>query len=141
MADVERLREFVSSTPELDYFRKKAAAGWRLVSVDWERDVPVGAAAKPASREEVPFGLRVADDCQYLTDHVPEKKALIRMMELIVKDQPLSVVAEELNRGGYRTRKGLAWTPLDLFELLPRLIEAGPKIFNDEDYVARRHHI
>ncbi len=140
MANVERVREFLSAPPEADYFRQKAKAGWRLVSVDWERDVAGVPAGKPAPHEEVPFGLKIADDCEHLTEQPPEKMALMRMMEMIVQDQPLTLVAEELNRSGYRMRSGVPWTPSALFDLLPRLIEAGPKILTDEEYVSRKHH-
>jgi hypothetical protein len=90
--------------------------------------------------EDIPFGLRIADDCQHLTEQPPEKQALMRMMELIVKDQPLTEIAVELNRNGYRMRSGTPWTPSALFDLLPRLIEAGPKILTDQEYVSRKHH-
>ncbi len=140
MANVERVREFLSAPPEADYFREKVQAGWRLVSVDWERDDPnAQPMATAATEEEAPFGLTVADDCRHLTEQPAEKKALIRMMEMIVQDQPLPEVAAELNRSGYRMRSGLPWTPSALFDLLPRLIEAGPKILTDEEYVSRKH--
>jgi hypothetical protein len=140
MANVERVREFLSTPPESEYFRQKVKSGWRLVSIDWERDAPSAQPAKPAAPEEVPFGLKIADDCQHLTEQPPEKQALIRMMEMVVQDQPLSHVAAELNRSGYRMRSGAPWTPSALFDLLPRLIEAGPKILTDEEYVSRKHH-
>jgi hypothetical protein len=141
VADVERVREFLSAPPEPDYFREKSKAGWRLVSIDWERDDPAGAAKMAATHEEAPFGLKVADDCQHLTEQPAEKKALMRMMEMIVQDQPLPEVAAELNRNGYRMRSGTPWTPSALFDLLPRLIEAGPKILTDDEYVSRKHHV
>ena len=139
MANVERVREFLSAPPEADYFRQKMKAGWRMVSIDWERDVPGAQPGKTAGQEEVPFGLKIADDCQHLTEQPPEKQALIRMMEMIVQDHPLPEVAAELNRSGYRMRSGTPWTPSALFDLLPRLIEAGPKILTDEEYVSRKH--
>lgn len=106
MAKTERIREAVSTAPSDEYFKTKIAAGWRLVSVEWERDVT---AAKPAGAvyaEETPFGLEVASDCHLLQENQQEKLALMRMLELISKDQPLAEVAVELNRGGYRTRNG-----------------------------------
>ena len=139
MSNVERVREFLSAPPEADYFRKKASAGWRIAAIDWERDVPGTQPAK-TEVEDIPFGLRIADDCQHLTEQPPEKQALMRMMELIVKDQPLTEIAVELNRNGYRMRSGTPWTPSALFDLLPRLIEAGPKILTDQEYVSRKHH-
>ncbi|MFY9803789.1 MAG: hypothetical protein WAK30_11700, partial [Candidatus Acidiferrales bacterium] len=36
---------------------------------------------------------------------------LLSMMELIIQDISISKVAEELNRKGFRTRKGAEWGP------------------------------
>jgi hypothetical protein len=133
----ERVREFLSGPPDPEYFAQKASAGWRLVSVDWERETKAPAApAQPT--EPAPFGLQVADDCVHLAENAGEKRALMLIMELVVQDRPLSQVADELNRLGHRTRAGHAWSPNAIFELLPRLIEVGPKIFDNEEYVARK---
>ena len=136
MAAIERFREFLTGIPEATYFQQKTQAGWRLVSVEWERDVSGAPGSFPT--EEVPYGLEVAGDCQHLQENSLESAALARVMELIVQDRPLPEVAEELNHAGYKTRSGGKWTAPAIFDLLPRLIEAGPKIFNDKDYVARK---
>jgi hypothetical protein len=139
MAKVERVREFLPAAPAAEYFQRKIEQGWKLVSIDWEREVD--AASPPAVEpiEEPPFGLEVADDCTHLKENSGEKKALMLMMELIVKDEPISQVAEELNRRGYRNRDGRSWTAGQVFDLLPRLIEAGPRILTNSEYVARKH--
>lgn len=131
----EQVKDFLSAPPEAQYFAEKLASGWRLVSVSWERDVP--GPVRPRT-EEPPFGLEVSEDCSLLQENAIERLALIKMMELIVKEAPLDVVAAELNRNGYRTRQGSAWTPASIFDMLPRLIEAGPKILVDDEYVARK---
>lgn len=140
MAKIERVREFLPAAPGAEYFRQKLEQGWKLVSIDWEREVEASlpAAVDPPA-EEVPFGLEVADDCKHLKENPGEKNALMLMMELIVKDEPISQVAEELNRRGYRNRDGKSWTPGQVFDLLPRLIEAGPRILTNREYVARKH--
>jgi hypothetical protein len=135
VANIERTRDFLSTPPDAGYFSQKLQAGWRLVAIDWER----GDQAVEAPQEDAPFGLQVAADCMHLTEQPSEKEALLRMMEMIVQDQPLPEVAAELNRSGYRMRTGLPWTASALFDLLPRLIEAGPKILTDEEYVSRKH--
>jgi len=110
-----------------EYLRKRSEEGWRLVAVEWERDTPDdGHGAK--WREEVPYGLRVSDDCLHLEENTREKEALELMLDLIATDRTLSQVAEELNRSGYATRRGSAWTQEAVFEMLPRLIEAAPQI-------------
>jgi hypothetical protein len=71
----------------------------------------------------------------------PRKQALILMMDLIVQDAPLSLVAEELNRKGFRTRAGANWTPGSVFDMLPRLIQVGPRIFSSTEWTARTRHL
>ncbi|MGH9661933.1 MAG: hypothetical protein ACRD96_25520, partial [Bryobacteraceae bacterium] len=51
---------------------------------------------------------------------------------------PYSRVAAELNRLGYRTRDGGEWRPEHVFNLLPRLIDAGPRVFSSAEWVERR---
>jgi len=62
-------------------------------------------------------------------------------MELVVQDQRLSQIATELNNQGFRTRNGFLWNPASVFELLPRLIEAGPRIFTSDEWVERRKRL
>lgn len=91
--------------------------------------------------EVVPYGLKVADDHIHLEREPREHEVLMLTLELIVQDFGLSKVAEELNLRGYLTRKGYPWNAANVFELLPRLIEAGPKIFTSEEWVRRRNSI
>jgi len=62
-------------------------------------------------------------------------------VNMIVDDFPMSGVADELNRQGYRTRKGTKWTAPAVFDLLPRMIEAGPRIFTKDEWVDRRRRL
>ena len=66
---------------------------------------------------------------------------LITMMDLIVQDHPISQVAAELNRRGFQTREGLQWNPVAVFNMLPRLIEVGPRIFSSEEWEERRERL
>ncbi len=133
----ERERDFMTSPPSGDYFNTKTAEGWRLVAVEWER----GATPASIPIEDVPFGLRVASDCQRLEENPDEVQVLILMMETIVQDGPLSQAARVINDRGYRTRDGEKWTPQALFYLLPRLIEVGPRLCTSEEWVERRKHL
>ena len=89
-------------------------------------------------RQEVPYGLMVADDCHYLTDNPAEQEVLLVALEIIVQDQPLSKVSDELNRRGFLTRRGTAWNPSTVFNILPRLVEAGPRLLSSEAWAQRR---
>jgi hypothetical protein len=69
---------------------------------------------------------------------VQEREALIVMLEMIIQEKSLSATAEELNRRGFRTRHNSNWTPGSVFDMLPRLIEVGPRVFSTEEWVVRR---
>ena len=137
MAKVERVREVLTSPPTAEYWREKAADGWRPVAVEWERDAE-GAEQPGVLKEEVPYGLTVADDCLYLIENPTEVEAMRLMLEQIVIDRPLSAVAEELNRRGFRQRSGSEWTQVTVFNILPRLIEVAPRIYSSEDWSEKR---
>ncbi len=66
MGKLERVREEVAGLPSQEYVTEKAAEGWRLVAVEWERDAR-GSEKETGGvnrvREEIPFGLKVSKDC------------------------------------------------------------------------------
>src|SRR5262249_41750802 len=124
--------------PGPDYLREKTEQGWRLIALEWERDAEDSELAR---REEVPFGLKVADDCVDLEDNPDERQALRLMLDLLVDDEiPLSRVSNELNQKGYRTRSGSKWTQAAVFDMLPRLIESAPRIFSTDEWALRKRH-
>jgi len=73
-----------------------------------------------------------------LEEDPQEREVLFQIMELTIQDGPYSAIAEELNRRGFRTRDGGRWTPVSVFQMLPRLIEAGPGILTSEEWQQRR---
>ncbi len=141
MTKTERVRQDVSASFGPDDLRRQSEQGWKLVAVEWERELPEEA-AEPGVPEEVPFGLQVAQDTPpRLEENPTEREVLFLMMELTIQDGPYSVIADELNRRGYRTRLGMKWTPVSVFQMLPRLIEVGPKIFATEEWQQRRQKL
>lgn len=138
MGDVERLRQTVSSFPTDEDVLNRAREGWKLVAVEWERPAPTPTGQR---KVEVPFGLKVSDDCRYLEEDAQEMEVLTSGMELMISECPFTRIADELNRKGFRTRNGEAWSPISVFNLLPRLIEVGPRIFPSEDWAERRKKI
>src|ERR1700689_704971 len=144
MAESERIRESLQSPLDATYMKQREQAGWKLGAVEWERaaaTVPAPPAEPAPSLEDAPFGLRVAGDCEHLEQNPAEMQFLLSMMELIIQDISLVKVAEELNRKGFRTRKGAEWGPVAVFNMLPRLIELTPTIFNNEEWLERRKHL
>ena len=147
MAESERVRESLQAPLDATYLKQREQAGWKMVAVEWER--AAAAAAVPAPEavevtehlEDAPFGLRVAGDCEHLEQNPAEMQFLLSMMELIIQDISLVKVAEELNRKGFRTRNGAEWGPVAVFNMLPRLIELTPTIFNSEEWLERRKHL
>lgn len=135
----ERIRRAVLGEIDFNELRQFQEEGWKLVAVEWERDLPGEplAAAHEAAAEKPPFGLRVKDGSTLESDP-RETEIMVAMMELLIQDGPYSFIADELNRRGYRTREGTIWTPVAVFQMLPRLIEIGPAIFSTEEWHRRR---
>jgi hypothetical protein len=135
----ERIRQTVSGPLSLEEIEEFQRQGWTATAIEWQREVP-GMEAKPGV-EDPPYGLRVGDDCLSLEDDPDETTILVTMMELMIQDGPYSSIAQELNRRGYATREGSKWNPVSVFKMLPRLIEAGPKIFSSEEWHRRRQQV
>jgi hypothetical protein len=141
MANTERTRQVVSGQFGPEELRRKLEEGWKPIAIEWEREIAVEAAAQTTAAPEVPFGLRVAGDCSHLEEDPREREVLFEIMELTIQDGPYSGIAEALNNRGYRTRHGKRWTPVSVFQMLPRLIEAGPGILNSDEWRQRRQKI
>lgn len=141
MASKERLRQVISGPFGSDDFKQRLEEGWQPVAIEWEREMAVEANAQTAPAPEVPFGLQVAGDCSHLEENPTEREVLFQIMELTIQDGPYSGIAEELNRRGFRTRQGKRWTPVSVFQMLPRLIEAGPGILNSDEWQQRRQRL
>jgi len=141
MSKSVRLREPLAGSPTLEYLNQRMAAGWRLVALEWEKESAAAEPEEPAAEEEIPYGVQVSSDGVRLVENPTERQIIILALDMIVDDCPLSRAAEELNRRGYRTRAGVDWTPAALFNLLPRMIEVGPRIFASEEWTTRRQRL
>lgn len=142
MPKIERIREVLSEPLSPEFLQQKAAAGWKPVAVEWQREVE-SAEPPPAGTlvEDVPFGLKIAEDCERLVENPNEKQALMLIMEKVVLDSPMAEIAAELNRRGFRTRQGLYWNEVSVFDMLPRLIDVGPQLLSGEEWVERRRQL
>lgn len=141
MANKERVREVLSTTPTPEYLKSKMDEGFKPVAIEWEREVEAAPPVEAKLRHEVPYGLRVSEDCRYLEQDPDELAVLERMLAMIAGDHSLSKIAGELNRQGFRTRDGGAWTQVTLFNLLPRLIEIAPEILSAREWVTSKERI
>ena len=141
MAKNVRIREPLTGSPTLEYLKERMGAGWKLVALEWEKPADSEMPATQEKVEEIPYGLQVSADCLRLVENPTERQIIILALDMIVEDQPLSQVAEELNRRGHRTRDGKTWSPAALFNLLPRMIEVGPRLFVSEEWTRRRQRL
>ncbi|MDA8017600.1 MAG: hypothetical protein MPN21_09140 [Thermoanaerobaculia bacterium] len=125
MSRSTRIREALDQPLTSDYIDEKMKNGWRPVAIEWERPAEEG----ELTLTEVPFGLRVGNDCHHLVEDTGEMDALRVMLAAIVDDLSMSEVARRLNAAGHRRRDGADWTQVEVFELLPRIIEVAPDIY------------
>ena len=139
MAYVERIRDMIGQPILEEIVKQRVSAGWHLVSVEWRRELPESEMPTDgAFPEDIPYGLRISEDCKGLELDPNEQQALFQMMEMLVQDFPFSGIASNLNEMGFRTRDGKRWNPVAIFNMIPRLIDVGPRLFSTEEWEKRR---
>lgn len=140
MAYFERIRDVVSEPFSSDVIRGRTAAGWQMVSIEWRRELPDSEAPPEGGvfSEDIPYGLRISEDCKRLEVDQHENKVLLLMMDLLAQDFSYSAIVSDLNEKGFRTRDGKPWSRVAVFNMMPRLIEVGPRIFSSEEWEQRR---
>jgi hypothetical protein len=139
MAYFERVRDVLSGPFSPDIIDHRTSAGWQMVSIEWRRELPDSEApSEGAFAEEIPYGLRISDDCKRLEVHEGENQILLLMMDLLAQDFSYSAIVSDLNEKGFRQRNGRPWTRIAVFNMMPRLIEVGPRIFSSEEWEKRR---
>ncbi len=141
----QRSRDLIAGQITLDYFVRKAAEGWTLAAVEWVREIEVEDVAVkaqavdlPLQAEEIPYGVRVSEDGARLEQNPLETTVLLLILEKIVKEKRVTEIADELNREGFKTRRSTPWSATEVFNLLPRLIEVGPKLLKTSGWPERR---
>lgn len=139
MPHFERIRDVVSGPFSLDVLQQRAAAGWRMVSIEWRRELPDSETpSEGAFGEDIPYGLRISGDGLRLEVDPLENRALMLMMDLLGQDFPYSAIVSDLNEKGMRTRSGQPWNRVSVFNMMPRLIEVGPRLFASEEWKAQQ---
>lgn len=135
MAYFERMRDVIAGAFSPQVIQQRTAAGWQMVAIEWRRELPDTEAPPDAtSAEEIPFGLRISDDCKRLEVEPRENEILVRMMDLLAQDFSYSSIVSDLNEKGFRTRDGKPWSRTSVFNMMPRLIEVGPRIFSSDEW-------
>jgi hypothetical protein len=135
MAHFERIRDVISGPFSPEIINQRTGAGWQMVSIEWRRELPDREGpTEGAFGEDIPYGLRISDDCQRLEVHPEENRALMQMMELLGQDFSYSSMVSDLNEKGFRMRDGRPWNRVAVFNMMPRLIEVGPRLFSSEEW-------
>jgi hypothetical protein len=139
MAYFERVRDVVSGPFSPAVIEQRTAAGWQMVSIEWRREMPDSEAPlQGAFSEEIPYGLRISNDGLRLEVDAGENQVLLLMMDLLAQDFSYSSIVSDLNEKGVRTREGKPWNRIAVFNMMPRLIDVGPRIFSSEEWEKRR---
>jgi hypothetical protein len=141
MAYFERMRDVISEPFVADVIRQRAAAGWQMVAIEWRRELPdAEAPTKDSFDEDIPYGLRISDDCKRLESDATEHQVLMLMMDLVTRDFSYAEIVASLNEKGYRMRDGRPWNRVAVFQMVPRLIEVGPRFFSSTEWAERLRH-
>jgi len=141
---MQRIRDVVAGQQlTLDYFMERAAEGWTVAAVEWVRELgdseQADATAASNLDEQPPYGLQVSAAGAHLEENTLEKSVLLLILEKVVKEKRVTEIAAELNASGFSTRRGGHWTASAVFDLLPRLIEAGPQLLESSEWAAFRN--
>lgn len=141
MAYFERIRDIVSEPFSLDVIRQRAEAGWQMVAIEWRRELPDAEAPTESQfDEDIPYGLRISDDCMRLEADPVEHQVLMVIMEGVAMDSSYAEIAAKLNQKGLRMRSGQPWNRVAVFGMIPRLIDVGPSFFSSTEWVERSRH-
>jgi hypothetical protein len=139
MAHFERIRDVISGPFSPEIIRQRTTAGWQMVSIEWRRELPDSESpTEGAFSEDIPYGLRISDDCQRLEVEPTENQVLTLMMDLLGQDFSYSHIVSDLNEKGFQMRDGRPWNRIAVFNMMPRLIEAGPRLFSEEERKTRQ---
>ena len=139
MAYFERIKDVVTAPFSPDVIQRRAASGWQMVSIEWRRELPDGEApAEGVFDEDIPYGLRISEDCKRLESDPGEHRVLMEIMEMLAQDFSYSVIVSSLNEKGLRQRDGRPWSRIAVFKMIPRLIEVGPQFFSSQEWEQRR---
>jgi hypothetical protein len=142
MAYFERIRDVMSGPFSPEVIQERTAAGWQMVSIEWRRELPdMEAPTQGAFREEIPYGLKISDDCMRLEVDPTENQVLMLMMDLLGQDFSYSSIVSDLNEKGFRMRDGRPWNRVAVFNMMPRLIEVGPRMFSSDVWKSRQEKL
>lgn len=137
----QSIRDLVTGELSLEYFAKRFGEGWKVASIEWFRETTGPSApvesADLLNEHALPYGFQVTQD-GIVQENPLEATVLLLILEQIIREKRIQEIAGELNQHGYSTREGTLWSATDVFNLLPRLIEAGPSLLKSAAWQQRR---
>lgn len=140
----QSMRDVLGGEVTLDYLVKRLGDGWKVSAIEWSREsaepaVPVEPPTVLNERTAIPYGFHLTND-GVVKENPAEVAVLILILDEIVKERRLQDIATDLNLRGYLTRSGTPWRASDVFNLLPRLIDAGPSLLKSSAW-QNRHRV
>ncbi|MFZ2023385.1 MAG: hypothetical protein ACLPZY_07585 [Terracidiphilus sp.] len=142
MANFERIRDIVSEPVNLEFIQRRAEAGWQMVAIEWRREsAGAEALAEGDFGEDIPYGLRISDDCVRLEADPVEHQVLMVIMEGVALDSSYAEIAATLNERGFLMRNGQPWNRVAVFGMIPRLIDVGPRFLSSTEWVERSRQL
>jgi hypothetical protein len=137
MAVYERIKDVISAPFSAERISERQSAGWQMISIEWRRELPASETpVKEERSDEIPYGLRISDDCSRLEVDSYENAVLMQMMDLLGQDFSYARIVSDLNERGLHMRDGSSWNRVAVFNMMPRLIEVGPRLFADDRWKA-----
>ncbi|WP_446742701.1 recombinase family protein [Silvibacterium acidisoli] len=140
MAVYERTKDFISAPFSASIITERQRAGWQMISIEWRRELPASEMPSEVNSDQIPYGLRISDDCKRLEVDPYENAVMLQMMDLLVQDFSYARIVSDLNERGLRMRNGAPWDRVSVFQMMPRLIEAGPRLFADDRWRELQKH-
>lgn len=138
MANFERIRDILSGPFSPEIMQHRLEDGWQMVAIEWQRELPDPDVPNEFEfDEDIPYGLRVSDDCTRLVADPVEHQVLMLIMEGVALDSSYAEIAGRLNGRGFRMRNGQPWNRVAVFGMIPRLIDLGPRFFSSKEWAER----
>lgn len=137
----QSMRDVITGEVTLEHLARRFAEGWKMASIEWFREADAATSSEPVhvlnNHLALPYGLQVSE-AGLVQENPLEATVLLLILEEIIREKRIQEIASDLNLQGFSTRAGMPWSPSDVFDLLPRLIEAGPSLLKSAAWQQRR---
>lgn len=137
----QSMRDVITGEVTLEHLARRFAEGWKMASIEWFRESDDTEPSEPThvlnDHATLPYGLQVSE-AGLVQENPLEATVLLLILEEIIREKRIQEIASDLNLQGFSTRSGTPWGPSDVFNLLPRLIEAGPSLLKSAAWQQRR---